>query len=386
MALQELSNDVDVKNREQLSMMPFNKEFTEELLSNEKDNVKYKLNSDGTLTLKNKLVMREGEHNEVYYSWSELKEKYLTGEGAGLFYDHEDSVKNYAGLVKNLQLKESEKAIYGDIHITNKQSALDISLGAKWGVSPTIDAEKLLKDGKKHAVDPNFLSYSLVLRPAVRETMLNSLNREHSATTEEKKLEEDNKREVNELAEKVKTKDLKIQELENEAEEAKKKIEESEKKVADAEKKESDEEAEKLCALECAIGFTTEAEKNSRLEELKNLSTDVRANLKSAHEKYAKTLKLGETEDDNGEAAANELKENFLVFRKKYMEANPDATDAEVKAAFAKLPMENGNEVNEDLNAKDPQIRMKAELSAKEAGQSKINSGILAYMKEQERK
>lgn len=374
MTLQGLSKNT----REKLSLMPLNKEFSNEL---SKD-TKYKLNEDGTLTLKNKLVMKAGEHNEVHYTWEELKAGYMTGEGAGLFYDHEDSVQNYGGLIKNLRLNEETKEIYGDVHVTNKQKALDISLGAKFGISPTIDAEKLLKDGKKYASDPNFLSYSLVLRPAVRETMLNS---QKKAITEEKKLE-GKERELQELAANVKKKDTRIQELENEAEESKKKIEESDKKIAEAEKKVSDEESEKLCALECSIGFTTEAEKNSRLEELKSLSTDVRANLKSTHEKYVKTLKLNEGEEDNGEAAAEELKESFLVFRKKYMEDNPKATDADVKAAFAKIPNDEDKDLNEDLNAKDPQVRMKAELSAASTNQNKVNSGILSYMKEQERK
>ena len=226
MALQELSkNDV----RETLSMMPLNKEFEE--LS---EQTKYSLNKDGTLTLKNKLVMREGEHNGVYYSWDELKEKFMTGEGAGLFYDHEDSVRNYAGLVQNLKANDATREIRGDVLVSNKQSALDISLGAKWGISPTIDAEKLLKDGKKYAKDPNFLSYSLVLRPAVRETMLNA--EKNSATRGEKKLE-GKEREMFELAADVKAKEDKIQKLESEAEESKKKIEESEKKIEEVEKK-----------------------------------------------------------------------------------------------------------------------------------------------------
>jgi len=379
MGLQELDNN---STREQLSMMPFNKEFTEEL----SEGTKYKLNKDGTLTLKNKLVMREGEHNEVYYSWEELKAKYLTGEGAGLFYDHEDSVQNYAGLVKNLKLNEQEKAIYGDIHVTNKQSALDISLGAKWGVSPTIDAEKLLKDGVKHAVDPNFLSYSLVLRPAVRETMLNSQN-DNSAIRGENKLEE-KERVKFELA--AKEKDTKIQKLEDEAKKLEGEKADAEKKVEEAEKKETDREAEELCELECSIGFTTEAEKNTRLEELKSLSAESRNHLKSAHEKYAKTLNLGLDKDDNGEAAAEELKEKFLGFRKEYLSANPKATNAEIQAAFSKAPEKLGEgvkaQVNADLNDANPQVRMKAELAAKEASQGKLNSNILAYMKEQEQK
>lgn len=379
MALQELSKISKKKTREELSMMPLNEEFNEKL----SEKTKYPLNKDGTLTLKDKLVMREGTHNDVYYSWEQLKEKFMTGEGAGLFYDHDDSVRNYAGLVQNLKANDATKEIRGDILVSNKQSALDISLGAKWGISPTIDAEKLLKDGKKYAMDPNFLSYSLVLRPAVRETMLNSSN---NNAKEEKKLEK-NEREIQELSEKVKAKDAKIQELEDEAKESEKKIEESEKKVEEAEKKESDKDAEELCALECSIGFTTEAEKNSRLEELKSLSAEVRSNLKSAHQKYAKTLKLGEgEEDDNGESAAEELKEDFMKFRKEYLGENPKATGAEIKAAFAKLPMDENLSANlkKDLTGLNDQDRMKAELAAKEANNGKINSDIMAYMKEQE--
>ena len=374
MALEEMNS------RENLIVMPSNKEFQE--LSAK---VKYPLNKDGTLTLKNKLVMREGEHNDVYYSWEELKEKYMTGEGAGLFYDHEDSVQNYGGLVHNLKADDLKKEIRGDVLVTNKQKALDISLGAKFGISPTIDAEKVLREGKKHALDLNFLSYSLVLRPAVRETMLNS-QKEHAKG--ENQMEE-NKREIQELSEKVKAKDTRIQELENEAEESKKKIEESEKKIEDAEKEKSNEDAEKLCALECSIGFTTEAEKNSRLEELKSLSAESRTALTSAHGKYIKTLKLGEGEAKTDEELAEELKENFMAFRKKMLEENPKATEEEIKAAYAKTmaePLENAPAATEDLNAKDPQVRMKSELSANHTKQEKVNSGILAYMREQERK
>ena len=79
-------------NREELIVMPLNKEFSEKLAENKN---KYKLEKDGTLILKSKLVMREGTHNDVNYSWDELKASYLTGEGAGLFYDHDDSVKNH---------------------------------------------------------------------------------------------------------------------------------------------------------------------------------------------------------------------------------------------------------------------------------------------------
>lgn len=385
MSLQDLSLNSETNNREELVVMPNNKEFTEEL----SEHKKYKLEKDGTLILKNKLVMKEGEHNGVFYSWNQLKEKYMTGEGAGLFFDHDDSVKNYTGLVNNLRLDESSKSIFGDIHITNKQSALDISLGAKWGVSPTIDAEKVLRDGKQYAMDPDFLSYSLVLRPAVRETMLNS---DDSAKRRSIKVE--NNREINELAER----DNRIQKLEDElsglkdkSDEQEKELEESKKKIEESEKKEVEKESEELCELECSIGFTSDAEKNSRIEELKNLSSESRSNLKSAHEKYAKTLKLGEVKDDNGELAAEELKESFLEFRNRYLKENPNATSEMIRSAFAKLSADTelGNDsptINENLKEESAQKRMKSELASESFKESKVNSNILAYMKEQEGK
>ncbi len=344
---------ISKREREKLLIMPSNKEFTQELSSDKK----YKLNKDGTLTLKNKLVMREGTHNDVIYTWEQLKEKYMTGEGAGLFYDHEDSVQNYAGLVKNLRLDEKEKAIYGDVYVTNKQSALDISLGAKWGISPTIDAEKLLKDGKKYAHDPNFLSYSLVLKPAVRETMLNSENNNSDLERGKNKLE--NERKMFELAQEAKLKDTKIQELENAVTKLGKDAEESKKKIDDAESKEVAREAEELCNLECSIGFTTDAEKNTRLEELKNLSAESRSSLKTAHEKYAKILKLGEEEDETDEKGTE----------------NKEGEDSKKKEGL--------KETNASTN---PQERMKAELAEQANSRDKVNSDILAYMREQERK
>ncbi len=392
MSLQASSLENGSKIRERLFVLPAKGDYQE--LS--EDEAKHSLNQDGTLTLKNKLIMREGTHNELYYSWESLKESYMTGEGGGLFYDHEDSVKNYAGLVKNLRADDETKEIFGDIHVTDKQAALNISLGAKWGLSPTIEAERLLRDGEKHAVDPVFLSYALVLKPAVRETML---NREDSNKVERRTNMEDNKRELQMLAEK----DVKIQKLEEEkadaedkakesekkAEESEKKTEEAEKKVEEAEKKEEAEESEKLCELECSIGFTSEANKNSRLEELKSLSAESRSILKSTHEKYVKTLNLNDEKAEDGKDYAEKLKENFLNFQTEFLKQNPKANLAEIKEAFGKLDHTietNDSKLNENLNHKDPQIRMKSELAEKEARQAKVNSNILAFMKEQEQK
>ena len=210
---------------------------------------------------------------------------------------------------------------------------------------------------------------------------------------------EDNKRELQMLAEK----DVKIQKLEEEkadaedkakesekkAEESEKKTEEAEKKVEEAEKKEEAEESEKLCELECSIGFTSEANKNSRLEELKSLSAESRSILKSTHEKYVKTLNLNDEKAEDGKDYAEKLKENFLNFQTEFLKQNPKANLAEIKEAFGKLDHTietNDSKLNENLNHKDPQIRMKSELAEKEARQAKVNSNILAFMKEQEQK
>ncbi len=360
----------ETENTEELVVIPSLSDF--ETLSAEDLTTK-----DEVLVLKNKLIMREGEHNGVYYSWDELKSAVATGEGGSLFYDHDDSASNWVGDVRNLRADDSTKSIFGDIHIVDPVAAKKLRYGAKWGVSPTIDAEKLVRDGKKLALDPKFISYSLVLRPAVRETMLNSEDR----TEKEVKSMEEN-REIEELARKKKKeeedKDEKLKSLQSRVDKY---------EAEDLERKSQD-------VLTRGSGFGLLSEDD--LGELKELSDKGRAFVSKVIDRVAGTLKLDEDdsgEEDGEKKEEEKLKENYLKFRARFKKKNPKCTEADVKKAYAKL--------SEDLQKKkkypypypekkkdemkESQERMKAELSEDKAEDDRINTNMLAFMQENQR-
>ena len=331
---------LDETIREELSVIPSANDF-EKLSENDLEN------KTGVLVLKNRLVMREGEHNEVYYSWDELKAGYLTGEGAGLFYDHDDSVKNYAGIVKNLKLKEDTKEIYGDIHVTDKQAAINLRLGAKWGISPTIDAEKLIKDGKKYALDPKFLSYSLVLRPAVRETMLNS-EETHNNTTERRLKSMENKEKLEEAEKQHK------EEMEKKEGELKELRLANEKFKADGISRDS----AKVMELGKKFGILADAD----MDKLKEMSDAGRSMLSDVIGRVVKTFKL-----DEDEAKPDE-------------KTNEEKKAEEAKAEEAKKAEE---EKTDDLASN--QKRMKEQLSENAVKRNSLSTSMLDFMRKQEK-
>jgi hypothetical protein len=325
---------LDEAVREELTVIPSTNDF-EELSKNDLEN------KTGVLVLKNRLVMREGEHNEVYYSWDELKAGYLTGEGAGLFYDHDDSVKNYVGIVKNLKLNEGTKEIFGDIHVTDKQAAINLRLGAKWGISPTIDAEKLIKGGKKYALDPKFLSYALVLRPAVRETMLNS-EETHIGTTERRLKSMENKEKLEEAEKQHK------EEMEKKEGELKELRLANEKFKSDGISRES----AKVMELGKKFGILADAD----MDKLKEMSDVGRSMLFDVIGRVAKTLKLEEDEKEDETSSKEEVADE------KTDKAEETETD--------------------DLASN--QKRMKEQLSENAVKHNSLNTSMLDFMRKQE--
>ena len=336
--------------------------------------------SQDVLVLKNKLIMREGEHNGVFYSWDELKGCIETGEGAGLYYDHSDSAGNWVGDVRNWRGDDDQKAIFGDLNIVDPVAAKKLKYGAKWGVSPSIDAEKLVRDGKKYALDPKIISCSLVLRPAVRETMLN----EDRAIRRLKKegMEEDlKKEEIEELAKK-KAVEMLAKEKQKAEEDIKKMS--SDEVVKDLQAKVDKYESEDLErkskeVLDLGVGFGILVEED--MDELKELGDKGRAFVSKVIDRVSETLKL-EKED---------LKENYLKFRAGFMKKNLKATEADVKAAFDKLEEENLQKKKKDKypypvpksKLAEDQERMKEDLAEKEATKNTVNTNMLALMQEQ---
>jgi len=330
---------------------------------------------EGVLVLKNKLIMREGEHNSVFYSWEELKGCIETGEGAGLYYDHAASASNWGGDIRNLRGVDEEKAIYDDVHIVDPVAAKKLRYGAKWGLSPSIDAEKLVRDGKKYALDPKIISCSLVLRPAVRETMLNeedTVERRSKKESMTENLEEEKKaREIEELAKK-KVKD----------DEDKKKKDEELKELQDkVEKYESEDlERKSKVVLDNGVGFGILVEED--MNELKELTDKGREFVSKVIDRVSETLKLDK----------DDLKENYLKFRAGFMKKNPKASEADVKAAYAKL--------EEDLQKKkkveypypypkpkskldEDQEKLRENLAEQKVYDDKVNADALAFMQEQ---
>jgi len=179
----------------------------------------------------NKLIMAAGTHNQVTYSKEDLLTKVEEANESHLVLDHLDTkgdegVSSWAGKIENARWDTGEQGegIYADLVILDKPIAQKLASGAKWGVSPTIDFEKNeTETGEILASDLKWKSFSFVLEPAVRATMLNEKNKEVKPMTEETKKtdpqapktsEDTGKTEkTEEVLELLKEKDNKIKEL-----------------------------------------------------------------------------------------------------------------------------------------------------------------------------
>ena len=131
--------------------------------------------------IKNKLLMKEGEFNDVNYPKEEIISKVELANDKGLIYDHLDTqnqgASNWVGKIENAAWNDTGEdgpGMYGDLVIVDKPCAQKLAAGSKWGISPTIDYEKNEVNGKVIGTDLLWKSFSFVLDPAVRDTMLNS--------------------------------------------------------------------------------------------------------------------------------------------------------------------------------------------------------------------
>jgi len=128
-------------------------------------------------TIKNHILIKEGVHNGVYYPAQMLRLAVDQHEGLQVYLDHQDTkgqaALTWIGAIHNPKWSEKDKAILGDIDIVDPKYAMAIAYGAKFGLSATVDVDVQHLDGKDVASNPIFKSYSMVVDPAVRETMLN---------------------------------------------------------------------------------------------------------------------------------------------------------------------------------------------------------------------
>ena len=146
-------------------------------------------------TIKRHLLINEGVHNGTTYTAQMLRMAVDQHEGLQIFEDHKDTkgaaVQTWIGALHNPVWSEADKAILGDIDIVDPKYAMAIAYGAKFGLSATVGVDLNYSKGKEIASDPIFSSYSLVIDPAVRETMLNESESDKlEEGVEEKNMEE----------------------------------------------------------------------------------------------------------------------------------------------------------------------------------------------------
>ena len=129
--------------------------------------------------IKQHVLMDEGTHNGKFYQASVLRPSVKQHQGLSIFADHHDSpsggtTQTWIGDITNPTWSPDSNAILGDVNIVDPTYAMAIAYGAKFGLSGTIDVDCVEVEGKRTlALDPKWRSYSLVLDPAVRQTMLN---------------------------------------------------------------------------------------------------------------------------------------------------------------------------------------------------------------------
>lgn len=143
-------------------------------------------------TVKNNVLITAGVHNGKLYDAQTLRLAVNQHEGLPVFADHHKNdsggtVQTWIGEIHNPVWSAKDGAVLGDIDVVDPKYAMAIAYGAKFGVSATINADILPDvDGSQKATDPLFVSYNMVLDPAVRETMLNENQGEENMSEETK--------------------------------------------------------------------------------------------------------------------------------------------------------------------------------------------------------
>lgn len=143
--------------------------------------------------LENELLMQAGHFNGVEYPEEELKKVIPDLNGSHLVLDHQDTkdrgAETWVGEVQNARWESAGPkgpGIYGDLLVVDSGCAQKLKFGAKWGLSPTWNYDNVGTEEEPIAANLSAPSFSFVLSPAVRDTMLNSLkNKEGDIMPEE---------------------------------------------------------------------------------------------------------------------------------------------------------------------------------------------------------
>jgi len=157
---------------------------TEELM---KDNIEEILNEEMDLersvkvpfVMKDKLLIEPGVWNNKQYEASEIQNAFANTEWSerhvlSLFHDHNDaSVPDWVGHVVNPRLAGNGQ-LRGDLVIVDKNTAMKLAYGAKFGISAKLTG----LDDAGTVKDFEFNNFSIVVEPAVRTAFINSKEKE----------------------------------------------------------------------------------------------------------------------------------------------------------------------------------------------------------------
>jgi hypothetical protein len=125
--------------------------------------------------LKNKVLFGPGIWNNNRYSENEIKDAFYrtnweSKETKSLFLDHSDkNTKDWIGFVENPRFEDNGK-ILADIYVVDKQLAMKLEYGAKFGISPKVQGFEDKGDLKSF----DFQNWSVVVTPACKLTYINN--------------------------------------------------------------------------------------------------------------------------------------------------------------------------------------------------------------------
>lgn len=274
--------------------------------------------------IKNKLLMKEGDFNGVFYPKEEIMAKVEDADEKGLILDHLDTQNQgtsaWVGQVINPHWTTGDdgEGLYGDLSIIDKSTAQKLGQGAKWGISPTIDFEKNEVNGKIIGTDLLWKSFSFVINPAVRDTMLN--NKQEVDTMSLEKIE-NMEAELAELKKKEypypKKDEEAIKKKKKEEEEMAAELKELREFKANADTVKKTELVSQLTSNEFLIGRLSEDEITDRAKALMEKSTDVLG-------------ELAEIVGDHSELSA------YTAFVKAFMKKTKGATIGQAATAWKK--------------------------------------------------
>lgn len=120
------------------------------------------------------VLMSPGTWNGIKWTAAEIKDAFERTDWddqdvRALFSDHEDEEsRNWIGEVRNVRMDGDD--LIGDLHIVDKQEAMKLKFGAKFGISPKIFGDN---DGRTMR-EFRYENFSLVFEPAVKTTFLNN--------------------------------------------------------------------------------------------------------------------------------------------------------------------------------------------------------------------